>query len=175
MQGENAFISNSNNSYSKEFKTIVVEEYLSGKESIEKISIKYCIRSKNTLKHWISLYNSDMELKNYEPKQEIYMAEVRRKTTFDKHFYNEKNWSINWMYKQLGITRSAYYKWVNRPVPKQEQENMKLAELIRDYDERFGHILGYRRMTAWINHFNGTHYGKNRVHRIMKKWVSVLL
>ena len=33
----------------------------------------------------------------------------------------------------------------------------------------FSHILGYRRMTSWINHFNQTKYSKNRVHRIMKK------
>ena len=35
---------------------------------------------------------------------------------------------------------------------------MKLAELIKEYDERFNHILGYRRMTSWINHFNHTDY-----------------
>ena len=51
---------------------------------------------------------------------------------------------------------------------KQELENQKLAELIEEYDERFGHILGYRRMTSWINHFNHTNYSKKRVHRIMK-------
>lgn len=86
-----------------------------------------------------------------------------------KYFYTEKSWSIKWMCDQLGISRAAYYKWINRAVPKQEEENIKLAELIKEYDERFGHILGYRRMTAWINHFNGTRYSKNRVHRIMKK------
>lgn len=86
-----------------------------------------------------------------------------------KYFYTKKNWSIKWMCNQLGISRAAYYKWLNRAVPKQEEENIKLAELIKEYDERFGHILGYRRMTAWINHFNGTRYSKNRVHRIMKK------
>ncbi len=84
-------------------------------------------------------------------------------------FHKEKQWNIRWMCKQLGITRAAYYKWLSREVPEQEKENMELADLIREYDDRFGHILGYRRMTAWINHFNGTHYSKNRVHRIMKK------
>lgn len=73
------------------------------------------------------------------------------------------------MCKQLGIARAAYYKWLHREVPEHEQENIELAELIKEYDDRFGHILGYRRMTAWINHFNMRHYGKNRVHRIMKK------
>ena len=86
-----------------------------------------------------------------------------------KYFYEEKQWSINWMCRQLNISRAAYYKWLHRSVPEQEAENIKLAERIKEYDERFGHILGYRRMTSWINHFNHTSYSKNRVHRIMKE------
>lgn len=86
-----------------------------------------------------------------------------------KFFYETKNWSINWMCKQLEVSRAAYYKWLHREIPKQEQENIELAELIKEYDERFNHILGYRRMTSWINHFNHTNYSKKRVHRIMKK------
>lgn len=86
-----------------------------------------------------------------------------------RHFYTEENWSIEWMCRQLGVSRAAYYKWLHRETPDAEQENIKLAELIKEYDERFHHILGYRRMTSWINHFNHTAYSKNRVHRIMKK------
>ena len=73
------------------------------------------------------------------------------------------------MCRQLEVSRAAYYKWLNREIPAQEQENIRLAEFIREYDECFSHILGYRRMTSWINHFNHTNYSKNRVHRIMKK------
>ena len=86
-----------------------------------------------------------------------------------KFFYETKNWSINWMCKQLEVSRAGYYKWLYREIPKQEAENMKLAGLIKEYDERFNHILGYRRMTSWINHFNHTNYKPKRVHRIMKK------
>lgn len=86
-----------------------------------------------------------------------------------KHFHEEKGWPIKWMCKKLGISRAAYYKWLHREIPEQELENLKLAELIEEYDERFGHILGYRRMTTWINHFNHTTSSKKRVHRVMKK------
>lgn len=86
----------------------------------------------------------------------------------NKHFHEEKCWSIKWMCKMLNISRAAYYKWLHREIPEQELENQKLAELIEEYDECFGHILGYRRMTSWINHFNHTNYSKKRVHRIMK-------
>ena len=86
-----------------------------------------------------------------------------------RHFHETEQWSIAWMCKQLEISRAAYYKWLDREIPKQESENLKLAELIKEYDQRFGHILGYRRMTSWVNRFNHTAYGKKRVHRIMKK------
>jgi putative transposase len=73
------------------------------------------------------------------------------------------------MCKLLKISRASYYKWLHREVPELEKEDIELAGLIKEYDERFNHILGYRRMTSWINHFNHTNYSKKRVHRIMKK------
>ena len=99
------------------------------------------------------------------------LGKVRNKSKYLalRHFHTEKNWSIEWMCKHLEISRAAYYKWLHREAPDDELENIKLAELIREYDERFSHILGYRRMTSWLNHFNHTKYSKNRVHRIMKK------
>ena len=72
------------------------------------------------------------------------------------------------MCKTLSVSRAAYYKWLNREIPEEELENQKIVELIREYDDRFGHILGYRRMTLYINHFNGTDYKVKRIHRIMK-------
>lgn len=86
-----------------------------------------------------------------------------------KELHSKKKWSIEWMCKQLEISRAAYYKWINHEKPDAEIENIKLAELIKEYDERFNHILGYRRMTSWINHFNHTNYSQKRIHRIMKK------
>lgn len=65
-------------------------------------------------------------------------------------YYREKKWSIRWMCRQLGVTKAAYYKWLHRSIPKMEQENMELAGVIREYDDRFHHILGYRRMTAYL-------------------------
>ena len=85
-----------------------------------------------------------------------------------QYFHAEKGYSIRWMCALLGISKAAYYKWLHRSIPQAEQENLLLAELIREYDEQYNRILGYRRMTAWINRLNGTHYSKNRIHRIMK-------
>lgn len=85
-----------------------------------------------------------------------------------QHFHRELGWSIRWMCSSLGISKAAYYKWLHRSVPKTEQENILLVELIREYDKQYEHILGYRRMTMWINRLNGTNFSPNRIHRIMK-------
>lgn len=71
------------------------------------------------------------------------------------------------MCQKLGIARASYYKWQKRKETKEELENHELAQLILEYDEKFHHILGYRRMTRWINKFNHKKYSKKRVKRIM--------
>ena len=85
---------------------------------------------------------------------------------------NQSIWLLNIFIKTragalTGCVSSCLFQELQIPI--QEQENIELANLIKEYDERFNHILGYRRMTSWINHFNHTNYSKKRVHRIMKK------
>lgn len=72
------------------------------------------------------------------------------------------------MCRVLEISRASYYKWLDRKETKEELENHEIAQLILEYDERFNHILGYRRMTRWINKFNHKKYSKRRIRRIMK-------
>lgn len=73
-----------NTSYSSEFKIRCVEEFLSGKGSLEYITSKYNISSDSVLRRWIKKYNSNIELKDYNPKQEVYMASAKRKTTLEE-------------------------------------------------------------------------------------------
>ena len=86
-----------------------------------------------------------------------------------QYYYEHKAWSIRWMCRKLGITRAAYYKWLHREIPAEEQENRTLAQLIQEYDQRFGHILGRKRMCRWINALNHKHYNVKRIHRLMKE------
>lgn len=72
-----------NGSYSKQFKEKVVKKYLSGKGSFRDLALKYVIPSAETVRQWVSSYNNHIELKDYDPKSEVYMAE-KRKTTFDE-------------------------------------------------------------------------------------------
>lgn len=80
--GEAAFINpKGNSSYTKEFKKLVVEEYLSGGCSLLDLSIKYKICNEYIVSSWIKQYNANIELKD---KREVYMAEARRKTTIEE-------------------------------------------------------------------------------------------
>ena len=73
-----------NSQYTSEFKTMCVELYISGKMSRDEIVAKYNISDRSVLRNWIMRYNANKELKDYCPKQEVYMADARRKTTIEE-------------------------------------------------------------------------------------------
>lgn len=81
--GIDAFVSG-NRRYSKEFKIHCIEEYLSGIGSLDDIVSKYNISNKEVLRKWIQRYNANKELKDYDPKRKVYMANARRKTTLEE-------------------------------------------------------------------------------------------
>lgn len=108
-----------NQAYSKEFKVMVVEKYLAGEMSVTDLCAKYGIKAHHTLQQWISLYNSDMELKDYNPKQEVYMAEARRKTTIEERKeIVEYCINHNRNYKDTAslydVSYSQVYSWVKK-------------------------------------------------------------
>ena len=84
-------------------------------------------------------------------------------------FYDEtESWPVEWMCKSLEVSRAGYYKWLKHETSDEETENETIVQLIREYDERFKHTLGYRRMTGYINRLNHKQYGEKRIHRLMK-------
>lgn len=81
-QGEAGFYKQPGNAkYTKEFKAMCVKAVLTGEGTVDEIKAKWNIASRRTLRQWIMCYNANMELKDYDPKREVYMAEARRKTT----------------------------------------------------------------------------------------------
>ena len=106
-----------NKSYTKEFKRLCVEEVLSGKRSVTEVVAEYNISDKHVLRNWIKMYNANMELKDYEPKREVYMAEARRKTTKEErieivkycieHDSDYKNTAAKY-----DVSYSQVYAWV---------------------------------------------------------------
>lgn len=72
------------------------------------------------------------------------------------------------MCQRLEVSRAGYYKWLHREETEEELENKQLAAWIKEYDEKFKHTLGYRRMRNYINRDKSKHYSKRRVQRIMR-------
>ena len=72
------------------------------------------------------------------------------------------------MCTKLGVSRSGYYKWLHRKKPQTELENEQIIMWIMEYNEKFNHTLGYRRMRNYINRDKNKHYSKRRIHRLMK-------
>jgi transposase-like protein len=83
IHGDSAFDhSNTNRSYTKEFKQSVVDEYLSGNFTFNDLSAKYIISSK-VLRNWVKKSYNGIELKDYDPKGDVYTMKSR-KTTFEE-------------------------------------------------------------------------------------------
>ena len=77
-------IRHGNSSYSSKLKLKCVEAVLRGEGCVDDIVAKYNISDSRVLRRWIERYNANKELKDYDPKQEVYMAEARRKTTLEE-------------------------------------------------------------------------------------------
>lgn len=108
-----------NTSYSSDFKITCVEAVLSGAGSVDDIVAKYNISSRQVLRNWISMYNANRELKDYEPKREVYMAEARRKTTIEERMEIVKYCiGHNRNYKDTAslfdVSYSQVYSWVKK-------------------------------------------------------------
>ena len=120
IHGEKAFIRpKGNKTYLREEKIHIVEEYLEGKGSLITLSAKYGIPSPNTLHQWVLLYNANIELEDYNPQREVYMADARRKTTLEERVeIVEYCLSHNRDYKGTAsvydVSYSQVYSWVRK-------------------------------------------------------------
>lgn len=84
-QGKAPFYKSAGNAhYTKEFKTQCVKAVFCGAGSVDDIVAKYNISDRKVLRRWIQRYNANKELKDYDPKREVYMADARRKTTLEE-------------------------------------------------------------------------------------------
>ncbi len=107
-----------NQTYSKEFKMKVVQEYLNGKGSILDLSIKYDISSKSTLSKWINQYNSHEEIKDYNPKGDVYMTKSRKTTLEERIEIVQYCLDHNKQYKlaaeAFDVSYTQVYQWVKK-------------------------------------------------------------
>ena len=105
-----------NRSYTAEEKMQAVEDYLNGRGSQQEICRKYHIPSHHTLKQWIKVYNSNRELRDYDPKPEVYVA-MRKKTTQQERqeivtYCMEHGKNYKDAAEKYEVSYSQVYQWV---------------------------------------------------------------
>lgn len=106
-----------NATYIKVFKIKVIEEYKQG-SSLNDLTVKYDIRSDNTILNWIKKYNRHEEIEDYIPRPEVYHMS-RRKTTIE-----ERKEIVEWCiehdnnYKEITVkfncSYTQVYQWVRK-------------------------------------------------------------
>jgi putative transposase len=78
------------------------------------------------------------------------------------------NYSVSMLCKVLGVSRSGYYGWRNRPPSKRAKENATLTEQIREIHHRSRRTYGYPRVHAELRAL-GVHCNRKRVAQLMRK------
>ena len=119
-QGIEAFVNHvGNRAYSAAFKQHCVDLYLSGTLSIDEIVAKHRISANQVLWNWIKCYNETNLLKDYIPNREVYMAEAKRKTTFEERkeiveycLSHEKDYKGT--ASLYDVSYSQVYSWVRK-------------------------------------------------------------
>jgi transposase-like protein len=107
-----------NSSYTKAFKEQVVQDYVRGRLSLNELMAKYNISSGQVIRSWIKKYNNHIELEDYDPHPEVYMAE-RKKTTKEERleivqYCLEHNKNYRSTAARYGCSYSQVYDWVRR-------------------------------------------------------------
>lgn len=87
-----------------------------------------------------------------------------------KDYHQEHvNAPISILCRILEVSRSGYYKWLNYKPSDSEVTNTQLKELILRFHYEHKGILGYRRMTRFVNRTLGTRFNPKRIRRIMQE------
>ena len=118
--GESGFVTRpGNRSYSSEFKIQCVEEVLTGMGSVDDVIVKHGISSRSVLNRWIEKYRANIELRDYYPRREVYMAGARRKTTIEERreivkFCLEHDRDYKGTASVYDVSYQQVYDWVKK-------------------------------------------------------------
>lgn len=108
-----------NSSYSSDFKKRCVDAVLSGEGSVDDVAARYNISSRQVIRRWIMSYNANRELKEHNPKREVYMAGAGRKTTIEERreivaYCLEHNHDYKGTADIYEVSYSQVYSWVKK-------------------------------------------------------------
>lgn len=117
--GEKAFEhSTINKAYSKELKQQVINDYLNGFDSFEGLANKYNISSYSIVINWLNKYNKGIEIKDYDPKGDVYTMKSR-KTTFEErleivNYVLANNNDYKGAADKYSVPYANVYNWVKK-------------------------------------------------------------
>jgi putative transposase len=78
------------------------------------------------------------------------------------------SYPISLLCRVLGVSRSGYYEWKDRPPSKRDRENAALTEKIRQIHDRSRQVYGYPRIHAELRAL-GVRCSRKRIARLMRK------
>lgn len=117
--GEKGFEhSSTNQSYSKELKQQVISEYLNGVDSYRGIANKYGIKSHRIVMGWVLKYNEGIEIKDYDPKGDVYTMKSRKTTLKERleivNYVLANNNDFKGAADKYSIPYANVYNWVKK-------------------------------------------------------------
>lgn len=121
VNGEAAFTPHlKNRKYTKEFKETVAKEIVNS-ASVHDVAAKYNI-SYSLVQKWANMYNSNIELKDYDPHPEVYMATSKKTTEEERikivNYCLEHNKDYKGAASKFGCSYKQVYNWVNKYLDK---------------------------------------------------------
>ena len=80
---------------------------------------------------------------------------------------SQEGWNIAFMCNILGISRAAYYKWLNSKPTEKQLEDERILAKIKEIADSNNSLFGAEQMCYALNNEHGIHCGHNRVARLM--------
>lgn len=84
-----------------------------------------------------------------------------------KKLHEEEDYDIDFMCRELGLSRAAYYKWLSRRQSKTDAENEKLLKIIREVSSSNNSLFGSMTMTYYIRNQYDLVFNHKRIYRLM--------
>lgn len=94
---------------------------------------------------------------------------MRHKSIYQavKEKHEEHNYPVQTLCKLGGLSRAAYYKWLNREIPVNELKNRRIATLIEEILNESSD-KGYRRIRDKLERYHGIDVNDKRILRICR-------
>ena len=111
--------SSKNTFYSNEVKILAINDYISGKGSLEDIALKYNLSSRRSLQNWIMKYNNNHNINRSHNRREDKIMIKGRKTTYDERieivaFCIENNDNYQLTSNKYNVSYQQVYTWVRK-------------------------------------------------------------